>query len=75
MSFFFSLLWKAQNTTNQDQDNKPKFEDLPEECVREILFRLADHRDLLSAAEACGVAQKVSAEHRLWKRYRKIKKM
>jgi hypothetical protein len=30
---------------------------------------LADHRDLLSAAEACGgVVQKLSAEQRLWKR-------
>ncbi len=51
-----------------DNEDKPKFEDLPEECVREILFRLADHRDLLSAAEACGLAQKLSAEQRLWKR-------
>lgn len=51
-----------------EDDEKPKFEDLPEECVREILFRLADHRDLLSAAEACGIAQKLSAEQRLWKR-------
>ncbi|XP_046646967.1 F-box only protein 25-like [Daphnia pulicaria] len=53
---------------SNDGDDKPKFEDLPEECVREILFRLADHRDLLSAAEACGVVQKLSAEQRLWKR-------
>ncbi|EFX86916.1 hypothetical protein DAPPUDRAFT_192571 [Daphnia pulex] len=53
---------------HNDGDDKPKFEDLPEECVREILFRLADHRDLLSAAEACGVVQKLSAEQRLWKR-------
>ena len=51
-----------------ENEDKPKFEDLPEECVREILFRLADHRDLLSAAEACGLAQKLSAEQRLWKR-------
>lgn len=51
-----------------ESEEKPKFEDLPEECVREILFRLADHRDLLSAAEACGLAQKLSAEQRLWKR-------
>ena len=51
-----------------DNGEKTKFEDLPEECVREILFRLADHRDLLSAAEACGLAQKLSAEQRLWKR-------
>lgn len=51
-----------------EDDEKPKFEDLPEECVREILFRLADHRDLLSAAEACGLAQQLSAEQRLWKR-------
>ena len=30
---------------------------------------MADHRDLLSAAEACGgVVQKLSAEQRLWKR-------
>lgn len=53
---------------NNGGEDKPKFEDLPEECVREILFRLADHRDLLSAAEACGVVQKLSAEQRLWKR-------
>lgn len=51
-----------------ESEEKPKFEDLPEECVREILFRLADHRDLLSAAEASSLAQKLSAEQRLWKR-------
>lgn len=24
----------------------PKLHDLPEECIREILLRIADHRDL-----------------------------
>lgn len=67
--FSFGLLIKTQTVPgNNGGEDKPKFEDLPEECVREILFRLADHRDLLSAAEACGVVQKLSAEQRLWKR-------
>lgn len=61
---------RADASSNNDgsEEEKPKFEDLPEECIREILFRLADHRDLISAAEAYGVAQKLSAEQRLWKR-------
>ncbi len=35
-------------------------QDLPEECVREILLRLADHNDLLNAAEAYTMAHHVS---------------
>jgi len=59
-----------QNTTSQnvEDEEKTNFKDLPEECVREILFRLADHRDLLAAAEAYDIARKVSNEKRLWKR-------
>ena len=53
---------------SEDGDERLKFQDLPEECVREILFRLADHKDLLNTAEAYSLAQKIGAEQRLWRR-------
>jgi len=59
---------QTASAQSPEDEQKKKFEDLPEECVREILFRLADHRDLLAAAEAYDIAHKVSAEKRLWKR-------
>ena len=59
------------NEDGNESDNgqqKPTFQDLPKECLREILFRLADHKDILNAAEAYSLADRVSAEQWLWKR-------
>ncbi|XP_071451132.1 F-box only protein 32 [Hetaerina americana] len=47
----------------------PKLQNLPEECVREILLRLADHRDLESSAGAGSevIRNLVYGEQRLWR--------
>lgn len=45
----------------------PKLENLPEECIREILLRLADHKDLESSSRAYSVMAKLVDEQRIWR--------
>ncbi|XP_065204281.1 F-box only protein 32 [Planococcus citri] len=45
----------------------PKLENLPEECVREILLRLADHKDLEASSKAYSVMARVCDEQRIWR--------
>ncbi|XP_028174165.1 F-box only protein 32 isoform X2 [Ostrinia nubilalis] len=45
----------------------PKLHDLPEECIREILLRISDHRDLDSASSAWNVMASVCTEQRIWR--------
>lgn len=45
----------------------PKLHDLPEECIREILLRLSDHRDLDAASSAWSVMASVCSERRIWR--------
>ncbi|KAG6460342.1 hypothetical protein O3G_MSEX011910 [Manduca sexta] len=45
----------------------PKLHDLPEECIREILLRISDHRDLDSASSAWNVMASVCSEQRIWR--------
>ncbi|VVC91028.1 unnamed protein product [Leptidea sinapis] len=40
---------------------------MPEECVREILLRIADHRDLDAASSAWSVMASVCSEQRVWR--------
>ncbi|KAG8233514.1 hypothetical protein J437_LFUL011675 [Ladona fulva] len=51
------------------EDVFPKLQNLPEECLREILLRLADHRDLESSAGAGSevIRRLVYGEQHLWK--------
>ncbi|EEB19306.1 F-box only protein, putative [Pediculus humanus corporis] len=48
-------------------DVYPKIENLPEECIREILLRLADHKDLESSRKAYSVMSKLVNEQRIWR--------
>ncbi|XP_063241117.1 F-box only protein 32 [Bacillus rossius redtenbacheri] len=48
-------------------DAYPKLVDLPEECVREVLLRLDDHKDLESSGQAYGVMQRLVDEQRIWR--------
>lgn len=50
-----------------DPEAKPKLHELPEECVREIILCIADHRDLESAAEAWDTMAKLVSEQRIWR--------
>ncbi|CAH1638881.1 unnamed protein product [Spodoptera littoralis] len=45
----------------------PKLHDLPEECIREILLRISDHRDLDAASSAWTVMASVCNEQRIWR--------
>ncbi|XP_066992262.1 F-box only protein 25 isoform X2 [Anabrus simplex] len=45
----------------------PKLQNLPEECVREVLLRLADHKDLENSSKAYNVMQRLVDEQRIWR--------
>ncbi|GBP19379.1 F-box only protein 25 [Eumeta japonica] len=45
----------------------PKLHDLPEECIREIILRIADHRDLDAASAAWSVMSSLCSEQRVWR--------
>ncbi|XP_068618195.1 F-box only protein 25 isoform X2 [Battus philenor] len=45
----------------------PKLHDLPEECIREIMLRISDHRDLDAASSAWSVMASVCSEQRVWR--------
>lgn len=47
--------------------SQPRLQQLPEECLREVALRLADHHDLVAAAGACGELAAVCAEPRVWR--------
>ncbi|CAB3388764.1 Hypothetical predicted protein, partial [Cloeon dipterum] len=53
--------------TKPDEDQEPQLDQMPEECVREIMLRLSDHKDLSSAGEAWHLMQRVLDEQRIWK--------
>lgn len=45
----------------------PKLHELPEECIREIILRIADYRDLESSSGAWTTMKSVVAEQRVWR--------
>lgn len=48
-------------------DISPKLHQLPEECIREIILRIADYRDLESSSGAWATMKTVVAEQRIWR--------
>ncbi|XP_037790278.1 F-box only protein 32-like [Penaeus monodon] len=48
-------------------DMHPTLQEVPEECIREILKRLDNHRDIQSAGQAYSVMAKVSEEKTIWR--------
>ena len=40
---------------------------LPEECIREILLRLSDPRDLEASSKTCETMKAVASEKRVWR--------
>lgn len=51
----------------RSDDNATKFSDLPEECVRTIFTKLADHRDIIRLGQADTRSHEVMNEVLLWK--------
>lgn len=40
---------------------------LPEECIREILLRLSESKDLESAGQTCNTMNNIAREKRVWR--------
>lgn len=45
----------------------PNLKDLPEECIREILLRISDHRDLEASSSAWTMMESIVSEERIWR--------
>ncbi|KAK3091779.1 hypothetical protein FSP39_022567 [Pinctada imbricata] len=54
--------------TPRKDDGKAKFEDLPEDCVRQIFERLSDHCDIIHTGCTNKMNHRISSEMLLWKR-------
>ncbi|ESO88260.1 hypothetical protein LOTGIDRAFT_234595 [Lottia gigantea] len=50
----------------RNDDGKTKFTDLPEDCVRCILSRIVDHKDIMRAGMSSTSLHLISQEHWLW---------
>lgn len=46
---------------------QPKLHDLPEECIREIILRITDYRDLESSSAAWTLMAALVSEQRVWR--------
>ncbi|ENN79765.1 hypothetical protein YQE_03821, partial [Dendroctonus ponderosae] len=53
-------------------DLHPKLLNLPEECIREIILRLSDHRDLTASAQSCDEICSIVNEQRVWRELTKF---
>lgn len=53
-------------------DTQPKFLQLPEECIREVILRLSDHKDLTASAQACEQMAAIVGEQRIWRELTKF---
>lgn len=48
-------------------DTNPQLLQLPEECLREVILRLSDHRDLTSSSQSCNQLAVLVDEQRVWR--------
>lgn len=53
--------------TQPDAGSHPKLQNLPDECIREVILRLADHKDIESCSKAYNVMTYLCDEHRIWR--------
>ncbi|XP_072393261.1 F-box only protein 25 [Diabrotica undecimpunctata] len=53
-------------------NSQPKLMQLPEECIREIILRLSDHKDLVASAESCEQMAAIVSEQRIWRELTKF---
>ncbi|XP_055383548.1 F-box only protein 32 isoform X2 [Condylostylus longicornis] len=63
---------RIQSMTSQiqitpDSSIRPRMTDLPEECIREIILRIADYRDLEATSKAWNVMSALVNEQRIWR--------
>ncbi|KAK8721526.1 hypothetical protein OTU49_012761 [Cherax quadricarinatus] len=76
-----AILWEQHSRRLQDihaiattikiqqpgDDMHPTLQEVPEECIREILKRLDNHNDIRAAGEAYSLMAKVSEEKSIWR--------
>lgn len=55
-----------------EPNTEPQLMQLPEECIREIILRLSDHKDLLASAESCERMAAIVDEQRIWRELTKF---
>lgn len=55
------------NSKQPGPDVYPKLQDLPEECVREIILRINDHRDLEASSATWTLMAALASEQRVWR--------
>ncbi|XP_073997670.1 F-box only protein 32 isoform X1 [Rhodnius prolixus] len=48
-------------------ETSPRLDELPEECIREILLRLVNHKDVESCRQSWPVMSRLCSEKRLWR--------
>lgn len=53
--------------TQPGPEVRPKLHDLPEECIREIILRITDYRDLESSSGAWTLMAALVSEQRVWR--------
>lgn len=46
---------------------RPKLQELPEECIREIILRISDYHDLESSSAAWSLMAALVSEQRVWR--------
>ncbi|KAB7495836.1 F-box only protein 32 [Armadillidium nasatum] len=50
-----------------DENSHPTIEEIPQECVREIVKRLDNHIDIISTGQAYSVVARMANEQSIWK--------
>lgn len=53
-------------------NSHPQLLQLPEECLREIILRLSDHKDLTASSQACDQMAVIVNEQRVWRELTKF---
>lgn len=66
------ILSMAQQMKICEPECQPQLLQLPEECIREIILRLSDHRDLNASAQACESMANIVSEQRIWRELTKF---
>ncbi|KAK7100255.1 F-box only protein 32-like [Littorina saxatilis] len=57
----------AYQLKQRDEDNRVTLSDLPADCIRSILYCVADHRDIIHTGQAASKLQDFSQEMLLWR--------
>ncbi|XP_053396481.1 F-box only protein 25-like [Mercenaria mercenaria] len=54
--------------TERVEDGLPTLTDLPKECIREIMLKLSDHRDIINLGKTCSELYYVTQDSSIWQK-------